>query len=65
MQGLRLGTIAGRRFLAAISVQVLYPPPLIVSPVSDICSPGLAFIVPLLVINFGCHPYPSSMIYVR
>ena len=35
----------------------------IVSSVSDTCSPGLAFVVPLHVTTFGCHLYPS-MIYV-
>ena len=57
MQGLRLGATAGRRFLAATVVQV-YPilALAIVSSVSDTCSPGLAFILPLHVITFGCDP---------
>ncbi len=50
MQGVRLGTTAGWRFLADISVQVppCSHPVLIVyvfRSVSDTCSPGLAFIV--------------------
>jgi len=48
MQGLRLGTTAGRRLLAAMFVQVPCSPPRHrVLSFPDTCSPGLAFIVPL------------------
>ena len=66
MQGLHLGTTAGRRFLAAIMMFVLVPcsPHPHGAPRFRYMQSRTRVHRTLHVTTFGCHLYPS-MIYVR